>query len=81
MNDFRFAVRQLCKSHAGRGALQMTWAVTFGLLLSLSAGHVLAQILYRVNPSDPFPLVASGTMLAAAAFAGLFFHGAPRHAC
>jgi hypothetical protein len=57
--------------------LQMAWAVTIGPLPSLAAGRVLAQILYRVNPSDPFALVASGTMLASAAFAGLFFPSAP----
>jgi putative ABC transport system permease protein len=39
----------------------------------LAAGRVLAQILYQVSPSDPFALVASGTMLAAAALLACFF--------
>jgi putative ABC transport system permease protein len=47
-----------------QGALQTALAVTIGLLLSLAAGRVLAQILYQVSPSDPFALVASGAMLA-----------------
>jgi putative ABC transport system permease protein len=40
---------------------------------SLAAGRVLAQILYQVSPSDPSALVASGTMLAAAALLACFF--------
>jgi putative ABC transport system permease protein len=56
-----------------QGALQTALAVTIGLLLSLAVGRVLAQILYQVSPSDPFALVASGTMLAAAALLACFF--------
>src|SRR5437773_11049150 len=56
-----------------QGALQTALAVSVGLLLSLAAGRVLAQILYQVSPSDPFALVASGTMLAAAALLACFF--------
>ena len=56
-----------------QGALQTALAVIIGLLLSLAAGRVLAQILYQVSPSDPFALVASGTMLAAAALLACFF--------
>jgi predicted permease len=56
-----------------QGALQTALAVTIGLLLSLAAGRVLAQILYQVSPSDPFALIASGTMLAAAALLACFF--------
>jgi putative ABC transport system permease protein len=56
-----------------QGALQTALAVTIGLLLSLAAGRVLAQILYQVSPSDPFALVASGTMLATAALLACFF--------
>jgi putative ABC transport system permease protein len=56
-----------------QGALQTALAVTIGLLLSLAAGRILAQILYQVSPSDPFALVASGTMLAAAALLACFF--------
>jgi len=56
-----------------QGALQTALAVSIGLLLSLAAGRVLAQILYQVSPSDPFALLASGTMLAAAALLACFF--------
>ncbi len=56
-----------------QGALQTALAVTIGLLLSLAAGRVLAQILYQVSPSDPFALIASGAMLAAAALLACFF--------
>ncbi len=56
-----------------QGALQTALAVTMGLLLSLAAGRLLAQILYQVSPSDPFALIASGTMLAAAALLACFF--------
>jgi len=56
-----------------QGALQTALAVTIGLLLSLAAGRVLAQILYQVSPSDPVALIASGAMLAAAALLACFF--------
>jgi len=36
-----------------QGAMQTALAVSVGLLLSLGAGRVLAQILYQVSPSDP----------------------------
>ena len=65
-----------CGSFANRmrqRALQTALAVTIGLLPSLAVDRVLAQILYCVNPSDPFALVASGTMLAAAAVPACFF--------
>src|SRR5207248_707876 len=35
-----------------QGALQTALAVTVGILLSLAAGRVLAQIVYDVSPSD-----------------------------
>jgi ABC-type lipoprotein release transport system permease subunit len=41
-------------------------------LLSLAAGRVLAQILYEVSPSDPFALLVSSVMLAAAALLACF---------
>jgi putative ABC transport system permease protein len=50
-----------------QGAMQTGLAVLVGLLLSLGAGRVLAQILYQVSPSDPFALITSSIMLAAAA--------------
>jgi putative ABC transport system permease protein len=55
-----------------QGALQTALAVALGVLLSLGAGRVLAQILYEVSPSDPFALVISSVMLAAAALLACF---------
>src|SRR6266513_4781 len=47
-----------------QGAMQTALAVAVGVLLSLGAGRVLAQILYEVSPSDPFALLVSSAMLA-----------------
>jgi putative ABC transport system permease protein len=55
-----------------QGALQTALAVCVGLLLSLAAGRVLAQILYQVSPSDPFALITSSLMLTAAALLACF---------
>jgi putative ABC transport system permease protein len=55
-----------------QGALQTALAVGVGLFLSLAAGRVLAQILYGVSPSDPFALIISSLMLAAAALLACF---------
>jgi putative ABC transport system permease protein len=55
-----------------QGALQTALAVVVGLLLSLAAGRVLAQILYEVSPSDPFALVAASVTLAAATLIACF---------
>jgi putative ABC transport system permease protein len=55
-----------------QGALQTALAVSVGLLLSLAAGRVLAQILYGVSPTDPFALITSSLMLAAAALLACF---------
>jgi ABC-type antimicrobial peptide transport system permease subunit len=55
-----------------QGAMQTALAVTVGVLLSLAAGRVLAQILYEVSPSDPFALLVSSAMLAAAALLACF---------
>jgi putative ABC transport system permease protein len=55
-----------------QGALQTGLAVAVGLLLSLAAGRVLSQILYDVSPSDPFSLITSSLMLAAAALLACF---------
>src|SRR6478609_6650348 len=55
-----------------QGAMQTALAVTVGILLSLAAGRVLAQILYHVSPSDPFALFASSLMLAVAALLACF---------
>src|SRR6266403_1858363 len=56
-----------------QGAMQTALAVAVGLLLSLAAGRVLSQILYGVSPTDPFALITSSLMLAAAAFLACFF--------
>src|SRR5439155_16712751 len=55
-----------------QGAMQTALAVGVGLLLSLTAGRVLAKILYEVSPSDPFALLVSTVMLAAAALLACF---------
>src|SRR5207247_9238235 len=56
-----------------QGAMQTALALGVGLLLSLAAGRVLAQILYEVSPTDPFALITSSLMLAAAALLACFF--------
>jgi len=55
-----------------QGAMQTALAVFVGLLLSLAAGRVLAQILYQVSPTDPFALITSSLLLAAAALLACF---------
>ena len=55
-----------------QGAMQTALAVVVGLLLSLGAGRILSQILYEVSPNDPFALIASSVMLAAAALLACF---------
>ncbi|MEO6065142.1 MAG: FtsX-like permease family protein [Lysobacterales bacterium] len=50
-----------------QGALQTGIALLVGLLLSLGAGWVLAQMLYKVSPADPFALIIASTLLGAAA--------------
>jgi len=55
-----------------QGAMQTALAVFVGVLLSLAAGRVLAQILYGVSPTDPFALIASSLMLASAALLACF---------
>ena len=55
-----------------QGAMHTALAVSVGLLLSLAAGRVLSQILYGVGPTDPFALIASSLMLAAAALLACF---------
>jgi predicted permease len=56
-----------------QGALQTGLAVAIGLLLALAVGRVLSQILYQVSPNDPFALVASSLLLAAASLLACFF--------
>nr|MBA2585274.1 ABC transporter permease [Chthoniobacterales bacterium] len=55
-----------------QGALQTGFALAVGLLLSLGAGRLLAQILYEVSPADPVALIASSTLLASAALTACF---------
>ncbi len=55
-----------------QGVMQTALAVAVGLLLSLAAGRVLGQILYEVSPTDPFALLVSSVMLAAAALFACF---------
>ncbi|MGH8099789.1 MAG: ABC transporter permease [Chthoniobacterales bacterium] len=55
-----------------QGAMQTALAVAVGLLLSLAAGRVLSRILYQVSPSDPFALIVSSALLAAAALLACF---------
>ena len=55
-----------------QGAMQTALAVSVGLLLSLAAGRVLSQILYGVSPTDPFALITSSLLLAAAALLACF---------
>jgi predicted permease len=56
-----------------QGAMQTGLAVVFGLLLALAVGRVLSQILYEVSPNDPFALITSSLMLAAASLLACFF--------
>jgi ABC-type antimicrobial peptide transport system permease subunit len=55
-----------------QGALQTALAVGVGLLISLAAGRVLAQILYQVSPSDPLALATASVLLSGAALLACF---------
>jgi predicted permease len=56
-----------------QGAMQTGLAVVFGLLLALAVGRILSQILYEVSPNDPFALITSSLLLAAASLLACFF--------
>ena len=56
-----------------QGALQTAFALGLGLLISLGAGRVLAQMLYKVSPADPLALIVASTLLGAAALLACFF--------
>ncbi|HLP26145.1 MAG TPA: FtsX-like permease family protein, partial [Acidobacteriota bacterium] len=55
-----------------QGALQTAVAVGVGLVLSLLVGQVLASVLYKVSPFDPFALGLSTLVLTAATLAACF---------
>ncbi len=55
-----------------QGALQTALALVVGILISLAAGRVLAQILYRVSPTDPLAIILASVLLAAAALLACF---------
>jgi ABC-type antimicrobial peptide transport system permease subunit len=55
-----------------QGAMQTALALGVGLILSLAAGRVLSQVLYQVSPNDPFALITSTLLLAAAALLACF---------
>jgi putative ABC transport system permease protein len=56
-----------------QGALQTAFALALGVLISLGAGRVLAQMLYKVSPADPLALIIAATLLGAAALLACFF--------
>jgi putative ABC transport system permease protein len=55
-----------------QGAMQTGLAVLVGVGLSLAVGRVLAKILYEVSPTDPYALITSSVLLAAAALMACF---------
>ncbi len=56
-----------------QGVLQTAFALALGLFISLGAGRVLAQMLYRVSPADPLALVTAAILLGAASLLACFF--------
>jgi predicted permease len=56
-----------------QGALQTGVALALGLIISLGAGRLLAQMLYKVSPADPISLLVAATLLGAAALLACFF--------
>ncbi len=55
-----------------QGALQTAFALGVGVLLALGLGRVLAQMLYRVSPTDPVALGVSSLLLGAAALVACY---------
>ena len=55
-----------------QGAQQTALALGVGLLLALSAGQILARILYQVSPADPLALLAAAAVLSAASLLACF---------
>ena len=56
-----------------QGMLQTAFALGLGLFVSLGAGRVLAQMLYRVSPMDPIALVTAAILLGVASLLACFF--------
>ena len=55
-----------------QGVLQTALSLGIGILLALAIGRVLAQMLFQVSPADPLALLASATLLSAAALLACF---------
>lgn len=55
-----------------QGVLQALVGLGLGLLLALLAGRILAQMLYQVDPADPFALAASAFTLGLAVIVACF---------
>jgi hypothetical protein len=59
--------------------MQTALAARIGLLLSLAAGRVLAQILYEVSPTNPLATHERKFDARHGGASCLFLPGAPRH--
>ncbi len=57
----------------GQGAKQTIIALAIGVLISLGAGKLIAGLLFRVSPFDPFALGAAIFVLAVAALLACYF--------
>ena len=55
-----------------QGLLQTALSLGIGVMLALAIGRVLAQMLFQVSPTDPLALLASATLLSAAALLACF---------
>ncbi|MEP6809099.1 MAG: ABC transporter permease [Chthoniobacterales bacterium] len=56
-----------------QGALQTAFALGLGLLASLGAGRILAQMLYKVSPADPLALGVAAVLLGLASLLACYF--------
>jgi len=56
-----------------QGMLQTAFALGLGLFVSLGAGRVLAQMLYRVKSNGSIALATAATLLGAASLLACFF--------
>ncbi len=57
----------------GQGAKQTAIALAIGILISLGAGKLIAGMLFRVSPYDPFALGGAILILAVAALLACYF--------